>query len=48
MKKALLQLIKEYDLNNIHVGTLGGHSALDVALGAKKQGLKTVVVPRRP
>jgi len=28
----------------IHVGTLGGHSALEIALGAKKQGLKTVVV----
>ncbi|MDZ7586643.1 MAG: DUF1297 domain-containing protein [Patescibacteria group bacterium] len=28
----------------IHVGTLGGHSALEIALGAKKQGLKTVVI----
>lgn len=31
----------------IHVGTLGGHSALEIALGAKKQGLKTVVVCQR-
>ena len=44
MKKQILQLIKEYDLDQVHVGTLGGHSALDVGLGAKKQGLKTVVV----
>lgn len=32
------------DLTKLHVGTLGGHSALEIALGAKKQGLKTVVV----
>lgn len=35
------------DLNKIHVGTLGGHSALEIGLGAKKQGLKTVVVCQR-
>ena len=32
------------NLNKIHVGTLGGHSALEIGSGAKKQGLKTVVV----
>lgn len=32
------------NLNEIHVGTLGGHSALEIGLGAKKQGLKTVVI----
>ncbi len=36
--------LNQYNLENLHVGTLGGHSALDVGLGAKKQGLKTVAV----
>lgn len=36
--------MKKYSLSTLHVGTLGGHSALDIGLGAKKQGLKTVVV----
>lgn len=36
--------IKGYDKKNIHIGTLGGHSALDVARGAKTVGFKTVVV----
>lgn len=35
-----------YDLKNITVGVLGGHSALDVASGAKKHGFKTVCVTR--
>lgn len=37
-------ILKQYDLKNLTIGTLGGHSALDIALGAKKQGLKTVAV----
>lgn len=39
-------LLKGYDLNNITVGVLGGHSALDVCHGAKKHGFKTVCVAR--
>ncbi len=35
---------KEYDWNNIHIGVLGSHSALDVLDGAKDEGFKTVVV----
>lgn len=38
------KIFETYKLENIHVGTLGGHSALDVGLGAKKQKLKTVAV----
>lgn len=37
-------LLKPYDLKNLTLGTLGGHSALEIGLGAKKQGLKTVAV----
>jgi len=39
-------LLKGYDPQNITVGVLGGHSALDVAHGAKKHGFKTVCVAR--
>lgn len=37
-------IIKNYDPNNITIGVLGGHSALDVCNGAKKLGFKTLVV----
>lgn len=37
-------LLKDYDLNNLTIGVLGGHSALDVAYGAKKHGFRTVAV----
>ncbi|HLC19804.1 MAG TPA: DUF1297 domain-containing protein [Candidatus Nanoarchaeia archaeon] len=40
-------VLKNYDLNNLTIGTLGGHSALDVCYGAKKLGLKTVVVAQK-
>ncbi len=40
-------LLKGYDLNNITIGVLGGHSALDVCHGAKLCGFKTVCIARR-
>jgi len=40
-------LLEGYDLDNLTIGCLGGHSALEVSLGAKKQGFRTVVVARR-
>ena len=39
-------LLKGYDLKNLTVGVLGGHSALDVCHGAKLCGFKTVCVAR--
>ncbi|MBR9706671.1 DUF1297 domain-containing protein [Candidatus Pacearchaeota archaeon] len=45
-KKQIEKILENYDKDNIHLGVLGGHSALDVARGAKKLGLKTVVVAR--
>ncbi len=36
-----------YDLKNLSVGVLGGHSGLDVAHGAAKYGFKTVVVAQK-
>jgi len=38
------KLLENYDFLDIHIGVLGGHSALDVARGAKKLGFKTVAV----
>lgn len=40
----MMKVLKNYNLSNIYIGTLGGHSALDICLGAKKQGFKTVAV----
>ncbi len=42
--KQISKILENYDKNNIHIGVLGGHSALDVGRGAKKLGFKTVVV----
>jgi 5-formaminoimidazole-4-carboxamide-1-(beta)-D-ribofuranosyl 5'-monophosphate synthetase len=41
------QIIKGYDMSQITIGVLGGHSALDVCIGAKKHGFKTVCVAKR-
>ncbi|MFA7682418.1 MAG: DUF1246 domain-containing protein, partial [Candidatus Peribacteraceae bacterium] len=40
-------LLEGYDLQNLTVGVLGGHSALDVCHGAKQCGFKTVCVARK-
>jgi 5-formaminoimidazole-4-carboxamide-1-(beta)-D-ribofuranosyl 5'-monophosphate synthetase len=40
----LKSILKKYKPEEITVGVLGGHSALDVCHGAKKFGFKTVVV----
>lgn len=38
------KVVKDYTNNNITIGVLGGHSALDVCHGAKKFGFKTLAV----
>ncbi len=38
------QAIKKYDLKKVRIGVLGSHSALEIAAGAKQEGLETVVV----
>ncbi|MBD3330744.1 DUF1297 domain-containing protein [Candidatus Peregrinibacteria bacterium] len=40
----IMELVSSYNLNDITIGVLGGHSALDVCQGAKKYGFKTVAV----
>jgi len=38
------KILEKYDNNKLTIGTLGGHSALDICRGAKLHGFKTVVV----
>ena len=38
------KVLEKYDKNNLTIGALGGHSALDVCRGAKLHGFRTVVV----
>ncbi|PKL36596.1 5-formaminoimidazole-4-carboxamide-1-(beta)-D-ribofuranosyl 5'-monophosphate synthetase [Candidatus Peregrinibacteria bacterium HGW-Peregrinibacteria-1] len=38
------KIVQNYDLQNITIAVLGGHSALDVCHGAKKLGFKTLAV----
>ena len=38
------RLLEAYEKSSITIGVLGGHSALDVCRGAKKQGFRNVVV----
>jgi 5-formaminoimidazole-4-carboxamide-1-(beta)-D-ribofuranosyl 5'-monophosphate synthetase len=46
-KNKIENVLKEYDLNNLRVASLGGHSALDICRGAKAEGFETVVVAER-
>ncbi len=41
------KILEKYDKNNLTIGTLGGHSALDVCRGAKLNGFRTLVVCQR-
>lgn len=41
------EIIGKYDKSRITIGVLGGHSALDVCAGAKKNGFRTVAVCQR-
>lgn len=38
------ELLRSYDLRNIHIGAIASHSALDVFDGAKDEGFKTVAI----
>lgn len=41
------KILKDYDLNNLTIGVLGGHSALDVCRGAKDMGFRTLAVAQK-
>ncbi|MBI2453568.1 DUF1297 domain-containing protein [Candidatus Peregrinibacteria bacterium] len=42
--KEVASIVAEYDSDNLTIGVLGGHSALDVCHGAKKHGFRTLAV----
>jgi 5-formaminoimidazole-4-carboxamide-1-(beta)-D-ribofuranosyl 5'-monophosphate synthetase len=44
MMGKIKKILKEYDADNLSIGVLGGHSALDVCRGAKNYGFRTVAV----
>lgn len=41
------KILESYDPNNLTIGVLGGHSALDVCAGAKKLGFRTLCVAQK-
>ena len=38
------KIISQYDLNNISIGTIGSHSALEIMDGAKDENIRTVCI----
>ncbi len=38
------EIVKKYDVKDIHLAVLGSHSALEIMDGAKDEGLRTVCV----
>lgn len=38
------ELVAEYDTNEVRIGVLGSHSALEIAHGAKQEGFETIVI----
>ncbi|MFW6117392.1 MAG: formate--phosphoribosylaminoimidazolecarboxamide ligase [Thermoproteota archaeon] len=43
-KDEVNNVLKRYEENNLAVGTLGSHSALNILKGAKEEGLRTVCI----
>ncbi len=44
MKKEIEQVIRDYEIQSMHIGVLGSHSALEIASGARQEGFQTIVV----
>ena len=38
------KIVNHYDLNNISIGTIGSHSALEIMDGAKDENIKTICI----
>ncbi|MFQ6051868.1 MAG: formate--phosphoribosylaminoimidazolecarboxamide ligase family protein [Candidatus Hydrothermarchaeota archaeon] len=43
-RKDIEKVLGEYDKDNLTIGVIGSHSALEIGFGAKQEGMKTVVV----
>ena len=46
-QETIKKVLSKYDKNDLTIGTIGGHSALNVCRGAKLNGFRTVVVCQR-
>jgi 5-formaminoimidazole-4-carboxamide-1-(beta)-D-ribofuranosyl 5'-monophosphate synthetase len=44
MREKVQSVVGAYNKDDIHIGVLGSHSALEVGYGAREEGFKTVVV----
>jgi 5-formaminoimidazole-4-carboxamide-1-(beta)-D-ribofuranosyl 5'-monophosphate synthetase len=44
ISKQLTDIINQYDLDNITIGTIGSHSALEIMDGAKDENMKTICI----
>ena len=44
MKTRISEVVRNYDPENVRIGVLGSHSALEIASGARQEGFETVVV----
>jgi len=44
MRDKILSVLEDYDKDNIHIGTIGSHSALNIFKGAKEEGFSTVCI----
>ncbi|MFA4669535.1 formate--phosphoribosylaminoimidazolecarboxamide ligase family protein [Pyrococcus kukulkanii] len=46
-REQILEVLEKYDKDKITIGVIGSHSALDIADGAKEEGLPTLVVAQK-
>jgi len=46
-REKILEILDSYDKENIVIGAIGSHSALDIADGAKEEGFKTLIVSQK-
>ncbi len=46
-KEEIHEILRKYDLDNVTIGVLGSHSALDVCDGARDEGFKTLIVAEK-
>jgi len=46
-QKQISKILENYDKKSITIGTLGGHSALDICRGTHSHGFKTLVVAQK-
>ena len=46
-QQQVANIVNQYDLDNITIGTIGSHSALEIMDGAKDENMKTFVYVRK-